>query len=74
MRKAEAEALVRRVVHDWAAEIGFKVESDEMPSFSAFKAWLREQYGDVCSFRSTMGADFDCEMWFDDELKQNWRN
>lgn len=44
------------------------------PSFSDFKVWLTENgHSQYLDFRSTVGADYDAEVWFDDELKQNWR-
>lgn len=49
-------------------------EKQGHPSFSSFKDWLSANgYSHYLNFRSVAGADYDAEMWFDDELGQNWR-
>jgi len=46
-----------------------------MPDFYDFIRWLRARDGDkYLKFRSTMGLMEDAEHWFDQELKQTWRN
>jgi hypothetical protein len=46
---------------------------------SAWKAQALAALEGACNdvryldFRSTAGADYDAEMWFDQELKQTWR-
>ena len=46
----------------------------EYPHFSAFKSWLGESgYSPNLTFRSRMGADYEAELWFDQEFKQTWR-
>jgi len=46
-----------------------------MPSFSDFKQWLEGHgYGHYLSFRSRRRPLIDAEQWFDEELKQAWRN
>lgn len=73
-KKAECEAAVRRLCHDWAKEKGFTISSDIHPSFIEFKNWLGSNgYAHYLNFRSVAGADFDAEIWFDQELKQMWR-
>ena len=74
MKKPESESLIRSLDHDWATEVGFSRESGELPSYRDFRAWLLEMRPDALRFRSTMGADYDAEMWFDEELGQMWRN
>ncbi len=74
MKKSEAEVLARSAVHDWATETGFTVESAQMPSFLDFRDWLLERWPSALSFRSTMGPRDDAERWFDEKLKQTWRN
>ncbi|MGB6541392.1 MAG: hypothetical protein WBF03_11020 [Xanthobacteraceae bacterium] len=72
MKKRECETAIRRLCHEWARS----APSNQVnrPRFSDFKGWLQRmgssQYLD---FHSTMGADRDAEMWFDEELKQTWR-
>jgi hypothetical protein len=75
MKRSEAEKAIRRLVHDWAETIGIEPGSAKQPSFLAFKSWLRDRgYSHYLDFRSTAGADYDAELWFDQELKQTWRN
>ena len=70
IKKAEAEAAVRGLIHDWASETSV----GDHPSFSAFVTWLRAAgYGRYLDFRSTMGPAEDAELWFDQELRQMWR-
>ena len=74
MKKAEAETAVRSLARQWALERKINTATDH-PSFSNFKAWLGEKgYAHYLNFRSAVGADEDAERWFDQELKQTWRN
>lgn len=46
-----------------------------MPSFSAFHLWALGWGGAAYfQFRSTLGPLEDAESWFDQELRQAWRN
>lgn len=75
MKRSEAELAIRALVHQWAAKAGIEVGSSKQPSFTAFKRWAEaEGYGGYFVFRSTMGALDDAERWFDQELRQTWRN
>ncbi|GGO91477.1 hypothetical protein [Stakelama pacifica] len=75
MKRTEAEPAIRHLTHQWAKVAGVAVGSAEQPSFSDFKRWADEQgYSSYFSFRSTMGALEDAERWFDEELRQTWRN
>ncbi|UTD27519.1 hypothetical protein [Bradyrhizobium sp. WD16] len=75
IKKADAEKAIRALVTQWVNETGFDHRTGEMPSFSAFKSWLRaNRYDGYLNFRSAMGPDADAEFWFDQELKQTWRN
>lgn len=73
MKKSECEPAVRKLVREWA-------NTQEQPpgwhpSFGEFKTWLRTQgYGHYLEFRSEMPANDVAEQWFDQELKQAWRN
>lgn len=77
MKKADAAKAIRLLVHEWAKEVGFKTDDrsvENEPSFYAFQTWLQQNnYGRYLKFRSTAGALYDAEMWFDKELKQAWR-
>ena len=74
MKKQEAERLIRSVVHDWANETGFNPTSGTMPSFLSFQHWLKQHFPSASAFRSSTSPERDVEQWFDEELKQNWRN
>ncbi|TWF53300.1 hypothetical protein FHW37_104579 [Neorhizobium alkalisoli] len=73
MKRAEAEKAIRSLSTTWFATLSRNEQ--EHPSFGTFSNWLRENgYSDCLDFRSTMGANYDAEMWFDQELGQSWRN
>lgn len=66
MKKADAEKGIRYAASKWYRAAG----RPEHPSFYAFKQWMREQGHDsYLEFRSTTGADYDAERWFDDEMR-----
>ncbi|WP_238367630.1 hypothetical protein [Mesobacterium pallidum] len=73
MKKADAEKVIRSLVHDWAAETGFMNNGDQEPSFYDFWSWLEARAPQAKDFRSVGGADYIAEMWFDEELGQLWR-
>lgn len=73
MKRAEAETAIRSLCHRWASLRGIPVSPASHPSFADFLAWLRENHPACLSFRSTAGAEYDAEMWFDQEMKQAWR-
>jgi hypothetical protein len=75
MKKTEAEPIIRNLVTQWAREAGFDPASGQQPSFSAFETWLSGKgYSHYLTFRSVRGAHADAEQWFDEELRQTWRN
>ena len=75
MKKADAEKAIRSAVTKWARKAGVKVGQPEMPIFEEFVQWMHiEGYGHYFEFRSVMGPMADAEQWFDEELKQTWRN
>jgi hypothetical protein len=75
MKKTEAEPAIRSLCHEWADSVGFYPASGKQPSFADFKTWLAAKgYLHYLDFRSTMGANTDAEQWFDQELRQTWRN
>ena len=74
LKKADCERVIRSQCSVWAKEVGFEVKSGAQPSFLEFKDWLSNKgFSHYLNFRSTMGADYDSERWFDEELKQTWR-
>jgi hypothetical protein len=75
MKKTEAEPAIRSLVGQWAGVVGFDPASGKQPSFSAFTSWLAANgYSHYLDFRSVLGAHGDAEQWFDEELRQTWRN
>lgn len=76
MTKKEAEPAIRHLCHEWRKERGLPLPpSDHHYSFVDFQSWLDSKaYGQYLNFRSRMGAHYDAEMWFDQEMKQTWRN
>ena len=75
MKKTEAEPAIRHLVQEWAKATGFDGTSGKQPSFSNFKSWLSEKhYAHYLSLQSEHGPAMDTKQWFDEELKQIWRN
>ena len=74
LNKGECETANRSLSHEWAASKGIIPSAEIITSYSEFGAWL-ESKGDsnYLKFRSAADPDFNAEMWFDDEMKQNWR-
>ncbi len=73
MKKTECEAAIRPLVHQWARTQ--EQQPGWHPSFGDFTTWLRDNgYGQYLSFKSVMPARDVAEQWFDEELKQGWRN
>lgn len=71
MTKPEAEKIVRALCHDWRREQGEPAPA--LLDFSAFRPWLLARRPDALDFRSRGGAARDAERWFDDEMRQAWR-
>ena len=77
MKKAEAEPAIRFLATRWFREAhpGVADPSTALPIFEDFVRWVRDQGGGhYFEFRSVMGWREDAERWFDQELKQVWRN
>lgn len=74
-KKAGAERAIRQLAHEWADAQGIQPGSAEMPSFVAFHRWAVDRGGAAYfQFRSLRGPLEDAESWFDQELRQAWRN
>lgn len=73
--KEEAEPIIRHLVHVWFAEAGLTAAQREHPSFLMFKSWIDAKgYSSYLSFHSTAGAHNDAYNWFNQEMKQTWRD
>jgi hypothetical protein len=67
MTKAEAQKAIRHLCRKWYDTL--PQPKPEAPSFSAFQSWLNESgYSRYLDFRSSTGAYYDAELWFDKEL------
>ena len=74
MKKDECRQAIRQLCHKWSQAANLTAIQLEHPSFSDFKTWLNKNgYSHYLNFRSVMGADYDAELWFDQEFKQTWR-
>jgi len=72
VKKSEAEPAIRQLASTWYR--GLPEDERKHPGFGSFTSWVRQRgYGRYLEFRSTMGATYDAEMWFDDTVGQNWR-
>lgn len=75
MTKRDSERAIRGLCHTWASEAAAMKDPDVHPQFCDFKRWLKERgYAHYLDFRWMGGADNAAERWFDQELKQTWRN
>lgn len=72
MLKADCERAIRHLCHQWREAAGLKDVPASKLSFSTFLAWVRQNYSNYLTFRTTTSVEYDAEMWFDDEFKQNW--
>ena len=43
-------------------------------SFSGFWTWVQNNHHPYTQFRAVPNARYVAEMWFDQEMKQAWRN
>lgn len=76
MKKADAERAMATLISEWA-----KTTNQSMPpdgqyyySFSGFYNWVQSNHPSYTQFRAVPNARYVMEMWFDDEMKQAWRN
>lgn len=72
-KKSDCELAIRQLIHDWVSSN--EMSSEKHPNFVEFKGWLRDQgYGHYLEFIGVMAASDVSEKWFEQELKQTWRN
>ncbi|HEY9714002.1 MAG TPA: hypothetical protein V6C72_11060 [Chroococcales cyanobacterium] len=72
MVKAECEKAIRHLCHQWRKAAGLDGTPTSQLSFSSFLSWVQQNYASYLAFRTSTSAEYDVEMWFDDEFKQNW--
>lgn len=71
--KRECESAIRHLCGQWRKLDDVKETPNIELSYSSFKRWAEQQgYSHYFKFRSVTGADYDAEMWFDDEFNLNW--
>jgi len=71
-KKGDSEKFIRYLCHEWAK--GLSPDELKHPSYLSFKEWASlKGYSHYWKFRSSVSADYDAEMWFDQEFKQMWR-
>ena len=74
LKKVECETAIRSLNHEWAASQGLIPSTEIATIYSEFRAWLESKGNShFLKFRSVADPDFNAKMWFDDEMKQNWR-
>lgn len=73
MKKIDAEKAIRSLCHEWAKIRSMNVNNSE-PNFYEFLSWLENNYSSHLKFRTSVSVSDDIERWFDQELKQTWRN
>lgn len=75
MKKSEAEPAIRHLIGKWLSEHGAEqAQQASGPRFSDFETWLNlNGYSRYLDFRSTMGSQYDAELWFDEETGQLWK-
>ena len=73
MKKHEAERAIRQLCHQWRNDCGLESASLSELHVSDFLSWLKQRFAAYLSFNTATSVEYDAEMWFDDEFKQNWR-
>jgi hypothetical protein len=70
--KVKCEQAIRHLCTNGSTPC--RTRSRRHPSWSGFKTWLSlKHYSHYLGFWSTMGADYDGELWFDQEFKHSSR-
>ena len=72
--KSECEMAIRQLSHQWARDQGITPSAERLQKFYKFRLWLIDHhYGHFLKFPSPdpIGT---AELWFDEEMKQSWRN
>lgn len=74
MQKSQAENEIRSLISQWCQQEPQRQTNNDDLHCSDFIKWLRENSPGHLNFRSTMSVNDCIETWFDQELKQSWRN
>ncbi|MBV6853740.1 MULTISPECIES: hypothetical protein [Xanthomonas] len=68
MKKAEAEAGVRRLVHEWRGLPANRATETRKLNNSDFESWLRDEHPQYLIFKCVGGVSDQIERWFAQEL------
>jgi hypothetical protein len=76
MKKAEAEAAMDTLISKWAEATNQPMPPDGKYhySFSSFWTWVENNHRPYTQFRAMPNERYVAEMWFDDRMRQAWRN
>ena len=76
MKKAEAEQAMDTLIFKWAEATSQPMRPDGKYhySFLSFYNWVRDNHRSYTEFRADPNARDVMEMWFDDRMRQAWRN
>lgn len=74
MKKPDAEREIRALIRVWRDQEPQRGVANDKLHFSDFFRWLKENSPGHLKFKTSTSVEYDIEMWFDDELKQRWRN
>ncbi|KLC60471.1 hypothetical protein GEV893_00960 [Xanthomonas perforans] len=68
MKKAEAEAVIRRLVHEWRGlPANRDTETHKLNNYD-FERWLQEHHSQYLDFRCVGSVSDQIERWFSQEL------
>ena len=73
MKNSDVRQAFPSLLEEWINET--KQDRSQLGDarFSSFYSWLTNSYPQYAKFRSTMGADEDLEVWFDEATWQLWK-
>lgn len=74
MKKSDAEREIRALITVWRNQEPQQGMANNQLHCSDFIRWLRANSPGHLNFRTSTSVDYDVDMWFDQELKQAWRN
>ena len=76
MKQAEVKQALPELIDRWAEATNQPMPPDGEYhySFPAFWSWLESNHRLYTDFRAVPDARYVMEMWFDDHMKQAWRN
>jgi hypothetical protein len=73
MKKDECEGAIRHLCGEWRRQPEQRDKLDSQLYFSDFLTWTRREYPRYLNFRSAISAEYDAELWFDEEFGQTWK-